>query len=103
MQKDGQTESLVCCGISCQQCHHQRTNQLFRMPRVQQVEETTVPMLPNGTDPKKAMSQACEEAPDICAVLLTLASVLLVVVTLPFSLCCVIKVVQVSVSVSAPE
>ena len=36
----------------------------------------------------------CEEAPGICAKLLILASVVLIAVTLPFSLCLVIKVVQ---------
>ena len=38
----------------------------------------------------------CDEAPSVCARLLILSSVLLVLLTLPFSLCCVIKVVQVS-------
>ena len=37
----------------------------------------------------------CDEAPSVCARLLILSSVLLVLLTLPFSLCCVIKVVQV--------
>ena len=38
----------------------------------------------------------CDEAPSVCARLLILSSVLLVLLTLPFSLCFVIKVVQVS-------
>jgi hypothetical protein len=37
----------------------------------------------------------CEEAPGICAHLLTLFSILIIVVTLPFSLLMVVKVVQV--------
>ena len=37
---------------------------------------------------------ACEEAPGLCAQLLVLCSMILVVVTLPLSLCLVIKVVQ---------
>ena len=38
--------------------------------------------------------QMCEEAPGICTWLLTMASIILVVVTIPFSLLYVIKVVQ---------
>jgi len=52
--------------------------------------EAEMPMLPGN----ETQGPACEEAPDICAVILTMVSVLLLVVTLPFSLCCVIKVVQ---------
>ena len=37
----------------------------------------------------------CSEGPDICAVLLTMISVLLIIITLPFSLLWSIKVVQV--------
>ena len=37
----------------------------------------------------------CEEGPGICAHLLTIFSVLLIIVTLPFSLCLVVQVVQV--------
>ena len=37
----------------------------------------------------------CDEAPSVVARLLIIASVILVIVTLPFSLCLVIKVVQV--------
>ena len=62
------------------------------MPRPSDCEARQA-MLPEAGKPEQA--RACEEAPDICAVLLTLASVLLVVVTLPFSLCCIVKVVQV--------
>ena len=49
------------------------------------------------------ISDACDEAPSICAQLLIICSVILVVVTLPFSLCLVIKVVQVSSSVRSNE
>jgi hypothetical protein len=38
----------------------------------------------------------CEEGPGICAHLLTIFSVLIIIVTLPFSLCLVVQVVQVS-------
>ena len=38
----------------------------------------------------------CEEAPGLCAHLITLFSLLLIVLTLPFSLFMVVKVVQVS-------
>ena len=38
---------------------------------------------------------ACEEGPGICSHLLTLISLLLILITLPFSLCCVVQVVQV--------
>jgi hypothetical protein len=38
---------------------------------------------------------ACEEGPGICAHLITVAALFMVVTTLPFSLCFVIKVVQV--------
>ena len=37
----------------------------------------------------------CDEAPSVVARLLIIASIILVIVTLPFSLCLVIKVVQV--------
>ena len=37
----------------------------------------------------------CEEGPGICAHLLTIFSVLLIIMTLPFSLCLVVQVVQV--------
>jgi len=36
----------------------------------------------------------CEEGPGICSHLLTLISLLLILITLPFSLCCVVQVVQ---------
>ena len=39
----------------------------------------------------------CEEGPGICSHLLTLISLLIILVTLPFSLCCVVQVVQVRV------
>ena len=39
---------------------------------------------------------ACEEGPGICAHLITLFSMLLIAASLPFSLCFVVKVVQVS-------
>ena len=38
---------------------------------------------------------ACDEAPGICSHILIICSMLLVIITLPFSLCLVIKVVQV--------
>ena len=43
---------------------------------------------------------ACEEGPGICAHLLTLASMLIIFMTLPISLCMVVKVVQVNNIVS---
>ncbi len=46
---------------------------------------------------------ACEEGPGICAYILTLCSILLLILTLPFSLCFVIKVVQVSQQAGAQE
>merc|ERR1712223_2016005 len=39
-------------------------------------------------------SIACEEGPGICALLLTVFSLLLIVASLPLSLVCVVKVVQ---------
>ena len=38
--------------------------------------------------------QLCEEAPRVCTWLLTAASILLVILTAPFSLLCALKVVQ---------
>ena len=38
---------------------------------------------------------ACEEGPGICALLITVFSLMLIVASLPLSLFCVIKVVQV--------
>ena len=38
--------------------------------------------------------QLCEKAPDICTIIITIATIFLVIVTLPFSLVCIIKVVQ---------
>ena len=38
---------------------------------------------------------ACDEGPGICAILLTICSVLLILVTLPLSLLVTVKVVQV--------
>ena len=40
---------------------------------------------------------ACEEGPGICALLLTVFSLLLIVASLPLSLVCVVKVVQVTI------
>ena len=40
-------------------------------------------------------SGACREGPDVCAVLLTLTSILIIVITIPLSLLWSIKVVQV--------
>merc|ERR1719474_62775 len=37
---------------------------------------------------------ACEEGPGICAMMLTIASLILIVISLPLSLFCVVKVVQ---------
>ena len=39
---------------------------------------------------------ACEEGPGICALLLTVFSLLLIVASLPLSLVCVVKVVRVT-------
>ena len=44
----------------------------------------------------KIIIPACDEGPGLCAFLITLLSCLLIIVSLPLSLCCVIKVVQVS-------
>merc|ERR1719391_146440 len=50
--------------------------------------------------PAKAKEQngqdavVCDEGPGLCALLITLLSCLLIIVSLPLSLCCVIKVVQ---------
>ena len=41
------------------------------------------------------LDSVCEEGPGICSHLLTLISLLIILVTLPFSLCCVVQVVQV--------
>jgi len=41
-----------------------------------------------------AVTEACDEGPGLCALLITLLSCLLIIVSLPLSLCCVIKVVQ---------
>jgi len=48
----------------------------------------------NGNNDMEHKDEACEEGPGICAHLLTLFSVLIIIATLPFSLFCVIKVVQ---------
>ena len=42
-----------------------------------------------------SLSSACSEGPDLCAVLLTLFSLILILATLPFSLLLSVKVVQV--------
>ena len=42
-----------------------------------------------------SLSGVCDEAPSVVARLLIIGSIILVIVTLPFSLCLVIKVVQV--------
>ena len=47
------------------------------------------------------LESVCEEGPGICSHLLTLISLLIILVTLPFSLCCVVQVVQVSVKTEA--
>ena len=41
------------------------------------------------------LESVCEEGPGICSHLLTLISLLIILITLPFSLCCVVQVVQV--------
>lgn len=41
------------------------------------------------------LEPVCEEGPGICSHLLTLISLLIILITLPFSLCCVVQVVQV--------
>jgi hypothetical protein len=43
---------------------------------------------------KMEEKQLCEEAPGVCTIILTAASILMVLVTLPVSLCLAIKVVQ---------
>ncbi|CAB4055817.1 STOM [Lepeophtheirus salmonis] len=45
-------------------------------------------------DEPKASRWACDEAPGICAILITFMSIVLVFVTIPFSLCFAVKVVQ---------
>ena len=47
------------------------------------------------TDEINPLLAVCEEGPGICSHLLTLISLLLILITLPFSLCCVVQVVQV--------
>ena len=53
-------------------------------------------LLTNHAVQKTSLAGVCEEGPGFCAHLLTLISVVIILVTLPFSLCCV---VQVSVAV----
>ena len=51
-----------------------------------------------GSSSDKSMAggkHGCDEGPGVCSVILTLVSVILVFVTLPFSLLFVVKVVQV--------
>ena len=43
----------------------------------------------------KKIISACEEGPGICAMMLTMFSLLLVIISMPLSLFCVVKVVQV--------
>lgn len=48
----------------------------------------------NGGDNKSIGEVACDEGPGLCAHLITFLSILLVFVTIPFSLCFAVKVVQ---------
>ena len=48
----------------------------------------------NGNDFFTAFISACDEGPGLCAHLITFLSILLVFVTIPFSLCFAVKVVQ---------
>ena len=48
-------------------------------------------------------SGACREGPDVCAVLLTLTSILIIVITIPLSLLWSIKVVQVGLQPLVPS
>lgn len=47
-----------------------------------------------GAKPHSAIEKACTEGPGICAIFLTLGSILMIVATLPMSLFVTIKVVQ---------
>ncbi|TRY62953.1 hypothetical protein TCAL_11835 [Tigriopus californicus] len=48
----------------------------------------------NPRDSKSLGEMACDEGPGLCAHLITFISILLVLVTIPFSLCFAVKVVQ---------
>lgn len=48
----------------------------------------------NGADNKSIGEVACDEGPGLCAHLITFLSIVLVFVTIPFSLCFAVKVVQ---------
>lgn len=45
-------------------------------------------------DPKSVAEMACDEGPGVCAYLITFCSIVLILVTLPASLCFAVKVVQ---------
>ena len=45
---------------------------------------------------KKNISDGCEEGPGVCALVLTIVSLVLILASLPLSLFCVVKVVQVT-------
>ena len=72
--------------------HHQPNS---RYGRVQQTEEKGEHLSSILDVTFLFLSGVCDEAPSVVARLLIIASIILVIVTLPFSLCLVIKVVQV--------
>ena len=57
-------------------------------------EEVDHAVLEQNTDVSPFLFAACEEGPGICSHLLTLASVLIIMATLPLSLLMAVKVVQ---------
>merc|ERR1719225_2556926 len=64
------------------------------MPSDQRADSKSLGEIEYGTGHKVDFSQACDEGPGLCAHLITFLSILLVFVTIPFSLCFAVKVVQ---------
>ena len=61
---------------------------------VKTMSDRAVPV--SGSDKSMAGGKhGCDEGPGVCSVILTLVSIILIIVTLPFSLLFVVKVVQV--------
>ena len=79
---------LVCCMI-----------QGSRSPLTDDLEPCSPKM---GTSKKTSQDHlACEEGPGICALLMTITSLILIVVSLPLSLFLVVKVVQVPIKIKS--
>ena len=92
-----ETEKMSKMSNNYQAQQHMRRASMYQVTSQKEEDKSNVYFHLQISNIKQSINlllDACDEAPSICAQLLIISSIILVVVTLPFSLCLVIKVVH---------